>query len=300
MRKSVPWISIALITTFVTGCSNANTSIEAQYATGPVIESITAEPNGVLVTSDQPVNHLERIVVDPHFLPAEGHTPERFIFTLHNVVPGPRLSVNTKASIGTNELTIQRQENDLMVTYTSPDRLVNEFRIGTDKGKYLGIELENHTSTRTQITKPLCNIPAWYFHDLSVAAQANIPMTATTYGPTLPQKESGYMLNAPKNGISEQIGFSSYFGPIEISDLFRQSDGDQVCDAIMNIQYGHVMEDSGGKPISVPAILVWLPNAWALGFAQNQVIIASIHGGAEVYTVYSVPGIEIHTQKASH
>ena len=95
-----------------------------------------------------------------------------------------------------------------------------------------------------------------------------------SYGQLLPfrVKDRRDMLMARYRGSQEVLGYGSFFGAIQMDDLYRVLDVRRIAAPLPSMQRGNIRERTGGRFVRVHAVLQGMQNPWGVGFARNQVI----------------------------
>ena len=236
------------------------------------------------------------IVTDARVIPGtQGRLPQ-LTFSLTGVSAGPQLVLGRSQQVWNQTLVnlkVSKTGNGLGVaaSFKGP---CSHVKVAFADKHYIGISLVGTPKSLPAVNEHT-TIPAWFLRDLLVANRLQYtPVQLATYGQPLPIKTSGphELLSAPYHGTLEALGYGSYFGKIRIGDLYANLDSGKV-DGLLGLRTGKVAEQVNGRQVQVPAVILGMPNAWSLGFAENQVIIASEHSGFIQYSVYTAPRITI-------
>lgn len=310
MSRSI-YVLLTALMLGVSGCGNlpqvstqtnnntqAESSVSNRVSSSPVapsaiVKNIQLRPSGFLIELDRNAVPLKQIVSSRQ-LTKDGF---EYSFTLKNVAEQQGSTVNQQSG---NQLirsfNVQKQGTDLVIT-VQLEQFVDKVSIGA-AGSFLGIALQDLPLQSMPVPHSVGRIPAWFFKDMLIAAASQgTPIQADIYGKTLPFEFSDktYMLMAPFGLSQREIGFSAYFGEVPLYENYfslLQTPSSQIA-TVTNVTYGRIRERERGKWIGVPAIMLNMPNSWALGFAHNQVIVEYEKAGVLTYTVYPVAGIEL-------
>jgi hypothetical protein len=275
--------------------SNRTKSLTADQTPTTVIERIQPQPSGLLIKlKNVATSATRRIIYAPRF--RDSNLSLSFI--LQNVqVANPSIA-HLNEMVGNQliqNLKVQKYGTDLLVRLTLMQPM-NKINIGTS-GPYLGIALQYKPNKPMPAPHAVGNIPAWFFKDILTAASTEgTPERAYGYGGMLPFQFSDktYMLKAPHPRSLEVMGFSAYFGSLPLyGNYLGMLNPANDAAVFEQAKYGLIREEKNGKSYGVRAIMVNMQNGWALGFAENQLIVEESKAGFLGYTVYPVQGIKL-------
>lgn len=300
-------IQLTGLLVFILGVSgffgSQSTSVFADTTTQSVqnhrltVTDISAQPSGILIRVRPQTISLSEIVSQVHITPGEGRRMPRLTVKLDGVTPGATVPLDKVTQVWNQTLysiEVHKETDglDVAVSFEGP---YNRAILETSANNYLGISLAVQAHPLPPLKRGAA-VPLWYLRDLTIANRLQFkPTSSIGYSYMLPAKpvDKRDMLAAPFRGTQEALGYGSYFGAVRIGELYKSLDTKRTDGSLTFMRRGTVLERINGRELHVPAALLGLPNSWSLGFARNQIIIASEHAGVAGYTVYDAPGISI-------
>ena len=259
--------------------------------------NVSAQPSGILIRVRPQTTSLSDIVSHLHITPGEGRRMPQLTFELNGVSSGAAVPLDKVEQVWNQTLSsieVYKEPNGLKVA-VSFEGSYNRAILETSTNHYLGISLADQAHSLPPLNRKAA-IPLWYLRNLTIAHRLQFkPLSSMDYNELLPFKsvDKRDILAATFQGTQESLGYASYFGAIRMGELYKSLDTKRIEGIPTSIRTGTILEQINGRALHVPAVLLGFPNSWSLGFARNQIIIASEHAGVVGYTVYNAPGITI-------